>query len=396
MKKMNVTTTYTLLCLFYIVYYITLGVYTPYLNVYYERLGFSGSRIGLITSLGMIGSMIITPVWGILSDKTRNPKGVIAFILSMAGITSMIWMTQKAFLPVLILSVILSMFRQNVWSLVDSVGIQLCSDTGKDFGFARSMGSLGYLLGSFVIANVLFGFGFTGPYMHVFILCSFAGAVLILCMPSKKGKEKEKAQSQLKESLKSLLKNKTYLFVLAVMLLTSMVVDCILNYSGNHLINTLNQNDSMIGIFSFAQVFPEILIVMFANRIFRKMKTSQIFMMGAAAQLVRYALCAASSSVVVFLLATTLHGITIAVSSVGYVSTIHKHVDRSILASAMAFYGTVNTIGSALLNQLFGVIYQFGTSYHLFWIGVITAALAMVLIFCNRKNLDGYQEDDLL
>lgn len=388
MKKINTTTTYTLLCLFYIVYYITLGVYTPYLNVYYERLGFSGSQIGLITSLGMIGSMIMTPVWGVLSDKTRNPKGVIAFILAMAGITSMIWMTQKAFLPVLILSVILSMFRQNVWSLVDSLGIQLCSDTGKDFGFARSMGSLGYLLGSFLIANLMFSLGFTGPYMHVFILCSFAGAVMILCLPSSKMQEKEKNAGKLSESLKTLLKNRNYLFVLAIMLMTSMVVDTILNYSGNHLINTLHQNDSMIGFFSFAQVFPEILIVMFANRIFRRMKTSQIFVMGALAQLVRYVLCAVSSNVAVFLLATTLHGVTIAVSSVGYVSYIHRHVDRSILASAMAFYGTVNTIGCALLNQLFGVIYQYGTSYHLFWIGVITALFAILLTLFNKKHLD--------
>ncbi len=388
MKKSNMNTTYRLLCLFYIVYYITLGVFTPYLNVYYERLGFSGSQIGLITSLGMIGSMIITPVWGILSDKTRNPRAVIAFILSMAGITSLVWMTQTAFLPVLVLSVILSMFRQNVWSLVDSVGIQFCSDAGKDFAFARSMGSLGYLLGSFVIANLMFAFGFTGPYMHVFILCSFAGAMMILCLPASKTKEKEKNQGNFTESLKSLLKNRNYLFVLAIMLLTSMVVDTILNYSGNHLINTLGQNDSMIGIFSFAQVFPEIIIVMFANRIFRRMKTSQIFVMGALAQLVRYVLCAVSSNVTVFLLATTLHGVTIAVSSVGYVSYIHRHVDRRILASAMAFYGTVNTIGCALLNQLFGIIYQYGTSYHLFWIGVMTAVLAVLLTLSNKKYLD--------
>ena len=113
MKKLDANKTYLLICLFYIVYYITLGVVGPYMNVYYERLGFGGSQIGLITSLGMIASMMITPIWGILSDKTKNPRAVIAFILVMAGLTSIVWSTQTAFLPVLILSVVLSVFRQS-------------------------------------------------------------------------------------------------------------------------------------------------------------------------------------------------------------------------------------------------------------------------------------------
>lgn len=384
MKNLDSKKAYALLCVFYIVYYITLGVYAPYLNVYFERLGFNGSQIGLITSLGMVASMVITPVWGVLSDKTRNPRGVIALILGMAGLISMVWMTQKEFLPVLILTVVLSMFRQNVWSLVDGVGVQFCSDHNKDFAFARSMGSVGYLLGSFVIANIMFELGFSGPYMEVFIVCSFAAGIMILLMPKGKVREVEKNSDNYGESVKKLLTNKKYLFVLAIMLTTSMVVDCILNYSGNHLINTLGQNDSMIGIFSCAQVLPEVVIVMFANRIFRRMTLKNVFMLGAVAQIVRFVLCAATSNVYVFLLSTTLHGITIAVSSVCYVTYIHKNVDRSVLSTAMASYGAVCTIGSALITQVFGFVYQYGTSYHIFWIGAATAVIAMILILFNK------------
>ena len=388
MKKIKENKTYILLCVFYIVYYITLGVFAPYLNVYYERLGFSGSKIGLINSLGLIASMIVTPLWGAISDKTRSPKGMIAFLMMATGISAFFFSMQKAFLPVLVLSIILSMFRYNVWSLIDGVGIECCSAVQKDFGFARSMGSVGYLLGSFVIANTLNSFGISGPYLNVMIIFSFLGAVLIFIMPSYKPTEKKKSKISFTESVKTLFTNKNYVFVLIMMLLTSMVVDCILNYSGNHLINTLHQNDSMIGIFSCAQVLPEVIIVMFANRIFRKMNTRKIFMLGAAAQAVRFFLCALSSNVVVFLLATTLHGITIAVSSVGYVSYIHKQVDSRILATAMALYGTVNTIGSILINQLFGFVYQYSSSYDLFWIGFICALAAAVMVFFNKQLED--------
>lgn len=388
MEKINGNRNYLLLCIFYIVYYITLGVFAPYLNVYYERLGFSGTEIGLITSVGLIASMLMTPVWGAVSDKTRNPRGMIAFLLLGSALSGWLWYAQSDFTPVFVMSVLLSVFRNNVWSLIDGVGVQLCSEVNKDFAFARSMGSLGYLLGSFLIGNLLVLIGMKGPYMEVFILCSIAAAVLILLIPAKGTQEKKKSEVRFTESVKSLFTNRNYLFVLAMMLLTNMVVDCILNYSGNHLISTLNQSDAMIGIFSCAQVLPEIIIVMFANRMFRKMSVRQIFMLGALAQLVRFFFSAISLNVVVFLMATTLHGFTIAVSSVGYVTYIHKNVDAKILATAMALYGTVCTIGSALINQMFGYVYQYASSTMLFWIGFLCAAVAVILILLNRK-IDG-------
>ena len=50
----------------------------------------------------------------------------------------------------------------------------------------------------------------------------------------------------------------------------------------------------------------------------------------------------------------------------------------------MAFYGAVCTIGSALITQVFGFVYQYGTSYHIFWIGAATAVIAMILILFNK------------
>lgn len=384
MKKLTENKNYILLCIFYITYYITLGVYTPYLNVYYERLGFNGSQIGLITSVGLIASMLITPIWGALSDRYRNPKAMIAFLLTMTAVSSWIWVNQTQFLPVLIFALVLSVFRNNVWSLIDGVGIQFCAEGNYDFAFARSMGSLGYLLGSFVIAGFLQSLGMTGPFISVLIVSSLISAVLILFLPHQHKNKENQKKVNFSESVGQLAKNRGYLFVLVIMLLTSMTVDCVLNYSGNHIVNTLQQNDSMIGVFSCAQVLPEVIIVMFANRIFRRMKTSQIFMFGAMAQFVRFVLCALFPNILIFLAATTLHGITIAVSSVGYVSFIHKKVDSRILSTAMALYGTVSTIGSALMNQLFGTVYQYSSSTTIFWIAAGCALLAMGVIMLNK------------
>lgn len=391
MKK-STNKIYLYICIFYIIFYITMGVYTPYINVYYERLGFEGSQIGLINSLSLIAAMLITPVWGAISDKTRNIRGMIAFLMIATAISAFFWYQQRAFLPTLILAVILAMFRNNIWSLADGLSVEFCEENQKDFGFARSMGSLGYLLGSFVIANLLFELGISGPYIYVMIVCCLISAFLIYQVPNKKNNDKEerkesKTEGNLFSNLKILFTNKHYVFILILSLLTNVFVDCAIGYTGNHLINTLHQEDSMIGLFSCAQVLPEVIIVMFASRIFRNLKSKQIFMLSAISQLIRYFLCAISSNIVVFLLATTLHGFTIAVSAVGFTSHINKNVDKSMMATAMALYGSSNTIGAAVLNQVFGIIYQFGSSYSIFWLSCFAAVVAGMLIMTN-KDLD--------
>lgn len=380
---------YLYICLFYLILYISIGVFSPYLNVYYERLGFEGSQIGLVNSLSLIAAMLITPIWGNIGDKTRNTKGMIAFLMLGTAVSAFIWHQQTAFFPTLILAIILAMFRNNIWSFADGISVEYCEENKKDFGFARSMGSLGYLLGSSLIANLMFSLGFSGPYIGVMIVGCVLGAILVFMIPGKKKEisENKKKTGNLFLNLKSLFSNKNYVFLLMFALLTNVSVDCAVGYSGNHLINTLGQKDSMIGIFSFIQVFPEILLVMFASRIFRRFKPKQIFMISVVGQIIRFFLSAMTSNIWIFLAATSLHGFTIAVGSVALTAHINKNVDRSMLTTAMAVYSSMNTIGAACINQLFGFVYQYSSSYGIFWFVCFTALAAGVLVLTN-KNLE--------
>ena len=62
MKKLD--RGFMILCISYLLFYITMGVYSPYLNLYFERVGLNGSQIGLINSCGYIAAMIFSPIWG--------------------------------------------------------------------------------------------------------------------------------------------------------------------------------------------------------------------------------------------------------------------------------------------------------------------------------------------
>ena len=59
---------------FYFLYFAAMSGFTTYINVYLESKGLNGSQFGQITAAGLLISVFIAPLWGIIGDKTRNYK----------------------------------------------------------------------------------------------------------------------------------------------------------------------------------------------------------------------------------------------------------------------------------------------------------------------------------
>lgn len=374
------------LCIFYLLYYVTIGVFSPYINVYYERLGFSGSQIGTINALGYILAMCCTPLWGIITDKTHKYKGMIAFLLIATAASMVLWTTQKIYIYVLITSIFVYIFKSPIGSIADGFSVQLCKEDNSDYSIIRSMGSLGYLLGAFVIANIMLQFNIQGPYVQVVVVCAILGSIVLCFLPSPKEFE-NKDKLNLKEGFKHLLQNKAYLWILLFMSCTTMVMDNAVNYAGNHLVSTLNQSDAMIGIFSCAMVLPEVFIVMKANALFRRVGLKKMYIIACVCQIVRCVVYAFTNNIFLFMLVSTMHGIMIAVGCVGNVRYIHRNVELRVLATAMAIYSAITTIGSAIVSQIMGMIYQQFGSYSMFlFVGVVTCIALIMAI--QTKHLD--------
>jgi MFS transporter, PPP family, 3-phenylpropionic acid transporter len=45
-------------------YYMALGSYLPFINLYYERLGLSGVQIGILSALPVLVAASMVLVWG--------------------------------------------------------------------------------------------------------------------------------------------------------------------------------------------------------------------------------------------------------------------------------------------------------------------------------------------
>ena len=75
----------------------------------------------------------------------------------------------------------------------------------------------------------------------------------------------------------------------------------------------------------------------------------------------------------------------IGVSSVGFVSYIHKKVPTYMLATAMTVYGSFTVVTYALQAQLFGIVYELFGSNMIFIIAMIFACIALCMVLKTKR-----------
>lgn len=384
MKKGNLG--FGILCICYLLFFVTMGVYTPYLNVYYERVGLSGSQMGMIHSCGYIAAMLFSPLWGAITDKTHKYKAMASFLILATGITGLIWQQQTEFLWIFVASLFLSVFRSNIGNVLDAFCVEYSKQNKKEFSLIRSMGSLGYLAGSFVVGNLMFEiFHIQGPYMQVLFGIALLFVALMLFVKEPNFSSEVKEDHNLKSNLKELLHNKDYIFILFVSFFTMMILDSTNNYIGNHLVMTMNLEDSAIGLVTCAMVLPEVFIVMNFHHLIRKYGTKKTYLFAIVTQVIRCVIYTLTSNMYVFMAASVVHGFMVGCGTVCIVSYIHKKVPTYMLATAMTIYGGFTVVGYALQSQLFGIIYQMFGSHMIFITTVVFTMIAFFMVLKTKR-----------
>ena len=67
----------------YVLFYAGQAMYNTYLNLYLYDHGLTQSMIGTVTSISTIVLVLIQPLWGVLSDKSKAKNQIVGFLLLM-------------------------------------------------------------------------------------------------------------------------------------------------------------------------------------------------------------------------------------------------------------------------------------------------------------------------
>lgn len=367
-------------CMFYFVLYASLGTINPYINVYFESLGFTGSEIGTVTSISGFIGLFFAPLCGYMCDKTGKRKLVFGILIALTCVDLVIFTRQSDLFLVAIFFILFATFKVDFNSLADAIAISFCNKYKKNYSTVRMMGSFGYIFGSSVIAYIMGKLmNIDGPYFTICLGLYIILLILLATLPKViENRDVEKVKTKVKGNVSGLLKNKEFLFIVVISALTTAVSDSYGNYLGNHIVYTLNADNSYIGINTILMVAPEIALVALAPVIFKKLHHKNTYILCFITQIIRLLIYSFTTNIIFFLIASLLHGFMVIISCVGNVNYISRVVNEDVIASAFSIYGAVYGVIGSIYAKLFGSMYTYFGTKSVF---LLCSALFLIAVF---------------
>jgi MFS transporter, PPP family, 3-phenylpropionic acid transporter len=270
------------LALFYAAFFPTLGIYIPFLPSYLAGKGMTAEEIGYLLGAIQISRLIGNPLIARAADawgEARLPV-ILLTLASLAGFA--LFLVIDGFGGLLLLCLALGLVFTAVGPLTDSLAVSAAAAGGFDYGRVRLWGSLTYVLAATLggIAIAQYGSPLIMWLIVVGWVVTVGAAFLLPRLPRLHAGE---------AGMMSLLTDRGFLLMLA----TSATIQS--SHALFYAFGTIHwlaagYGEGMIGWLWALSVIAEIMLFWAGKNLLRRLKGPELFVMGAAAALIRWVL----------------------------------------------------------------------------------------------------------
>lgn len=372
---------------FYLIYFAALSGFTNYINVYLESKGLEGSQFGQITAAGLLISVLIVPLWGIIADKTKKYKLLLLVSLSSSLVALYFYSKQSVFIGLIACAIILDLCRSGAMPMTDVLAMNYCNEQKKNYGSIRSMGSLGWVLGTVVVGMIADSFGYEAAIFYTYGGLLMISFMIAFAFPTSKAENQTKKEETAKVSLKEVLGNKHFVFILCLSLMTTILIDSIGAYNGNHFINALNGSNKLFSMYTVCTALPEVLFLAVAIKYYEKFGFKTMYLISALCIFARFVVYAFVPNVYLFLAISVLHCVSTACATVGNLQYIKSSVNPVVFATSVTTLNACISLGRAIYSYVYGYVYEYAGSFTIYRIGVVISFIA-ILVILKTKHFD--------
>lgn len=379
----------------YLILFIGLGAYNTFLPVYLENtLGFSSSQVGIIVSIPSILGIVFVPIWGLLSDLMNKQKLILWINVLVSLLCAVIYTITKSFLAVFIVAIFLEMFRNSILPLTDTITTTYCEKTNKNYGNIRVIGSLFFAVASFLCGQLIKATNNDLMFFYVFIVSMIGCLIITPTLPTLESNTKPE-KVNLKQDLPLLFKNKAYLLILLCGICVNSLTEAMASYQGIHLMN-LGAGSDLVGLLTVFMVLPELFFMVKTKSLLEKYGMVKMISFASIALILRWVVYLFTSNPLIFMIATSMHGVAISIIIICSFDFIGKVVDKKLYTTSMTVYSFTIGISYSLMKLLYGgLIDMFGIkSIFIFSIGVslfsfvVLNLISKLDIFKNKEEIE--------
>lgn len=347
------------------IYWFVMGV-GNYHSVYLQEMGVSASTLGMLNAATAACTIVVTPVWGMVSDRIRSMRTI--FLLTLAiGSVLFAFIPTVVSLPALTTPMLLLYlcavyaFRNPANSFFDSWLVRYSDQKGLAYGSIRCFGSLGFTVIGLLITGFISAHGtaWTFPVSSILMVAVF---VLSLFTDDARAAAPSARTPSKKSALNPLALFKDYYFVtfLVFVFLYNIVTNCRGSFLP-YLMEEIGIPTSRFGVIGAYIALIEIPMLLAAKPMRRRLPLyvlTSAGCMGFALSCTLMGLCAGSlGSLLAFETFTGIGSGLIIASAAYYAYTLSpeslKATGQSIYIAATALASIAgNMLGGRLLDDL--------------------------------------------
>jgi PPP family 3-phenylpropionic acid transporter len=338
---------------FYFLYFAALACCMPFLVLFYQRLGFSGGQIGLLTGVPPLITLIATPFWTGVADAKRWHKLVMG--LGIVGTVFVVFLLPSftSFAIIFLLIILFNMFISPVPSLADSAIITMLGEERAMYGRIRLGGTIGWGLFAPIAGALVQNFGLRVGFW------TFSAIMLINLFVSQRFVHSSHEESAARTGgIRVLLTNRRWIIFLFVAFLGGLGAFSAAAYLFPYMAE-LGANESTMGLALMISTLTELPVFFLGHRLVKKFGSYGLLTLSLAMFGIRSLLYAAVSAPFMVLLVQVFGGMIFPAMWTAGVSYADENAPAGLKSSAQGLFGAVSFgVGSAVSGFIAGPLLE--------------------------------------
>jgi PPP family 3-phenylpropionic acid transporter len=364
----------------FLIVYTAASVLLPFLAVYFEQRGLSGTQIGLLAGIPPLMTMLGTSAWGTLADATRRHKQVFLLVIIGTIVSVALIPFSHSFLSLSLMIALHSFCFMSLIPLLDNNALEILGDRSDQYGRIRLWGSIGWGTGAPLIGPVVERFGLEWTfYGHATLM--LVGLLIALPLPV----AQKSAGGGFNQGIKRLLRDQRWYVFLMIIFIAGFGDAIARNYSFLYL-KDLGASSTLMGLSLTIAIASELVILTFSGYLLRRFGPLVLLVIGTSTQAARLLGWSVIGDPYVALSLQLLNGLSFAALWLAGVAYAKEIAPEGLGATAQGLLSGVYFGLSAAVGAILGGIWyeQFGSWGMYRWGGLVMVTGLIIFVVANN------------
>lgn len=359
----------------YLAFYAANAALLPMLTLYYESVGVTGARLGLLAALWPAGSIVGASLWGALADATGRHRLVLSAAILGAAAIAQLFFVGTGFVTLLPIVMLFALAVAPVGPMLDNAVLMSLGRRQERFGRVRLWGAIGWGVAAPLSGVLMDRKGLTSVFpVYALLMATLLVTSLRLPVPA------TSIGRGIYAGFASIARSRQWRYFLLLVLAGGMGNAFVHHYLYIYL-NAIGGSGTLRGIALAVATVSELAVFGFADRLLRRYRPYTLILVAMAGVGIRAILMGVITDPLVALLPQLLHGVSFSLLLVAGVAVARRLAPEGMSATAQALFTGTHMGAAGVTGALLGgLLYRFVPVSDVFLFAGV-AELAMVMVF---------------